>query len=563
MTTSTPQQRPDGPATADDDATAAHRGADESILFLFLGLMITMLLASLNQTVLSTALPTIVGELNGVDQMTWVITGYILAGTIVMPVYGRISDLFGRRPVILCAIVLFIAGSAVGALAGNIEVLIAARVLQGLGGGGLMILSQAAIADVVPARERGRYMGALGAVFAVSSVAGPLLGGWLTEGPGWRWAFWMNVPLGLLAIAATLKFLHVPAKHHAQRPVLDYAGMALIAAATTTLILVCTWGGTTYAWISPQVIGLMVATVVLGAAFVAAERRAVHPIIPMALFADRNFVLTVIASLGIGVAMFGTLGYMPTYIQMVKGVDATTAGLLMIPMMGGLLVAAIASGQAVTRTGRYKPFPLAGTVLIAVGLILLSTMHPGTSRLVMCTYLAILGVGIGLSLQILTLIVQNSFPGAIVGTATAASNYFRQVGASLGSAIVGSIFASRLIDILAQRLAGGGGYHDADRKHLTPAAVGQLPDAMRIPVIEAYNDALLPIFLWLVPVVAVAFVALLFVSAKPLATSVDHQPTTEEQLDVEERPAGIHERRPAPMNDGAATPMPVSPAPGP
>lgn len=509
------------PAVAESDTKS-----DRTVLYLFIGLMITMLLAALNQTVLSTALPTIVGELDGVDQMTWVITGYILASTIVMPVYGRISDILGRKPVLLVAIVLFIAGSVVGALAGSIEILIAARVLQGIGGGGLMILSQAAIADVVPARERGKYMGAMGAVFAVASVAGPLLGGWLTEGPGWRWAFWMNVPLGLLAIAACTVFLHLP-KKNTERPKLDYLGMALIAAATTALVLVCTWGGSTYEWLSPQIIGLIVATVVLAVAFCWAETKAVAPVIPLALFRDRNFTLTTIAALMIGVGMFGAIGYMPTYIQMVTGVSATVAGLLMIPMMGGLLIASVASGQAVTRTGKYKVFPIVGSAILGLGLGLLSTLHVESPTWLLCTYLAVTGIGIGLSMQILTLIVQNSFPGRIVGTATAASNYFRQVGATLGSAIVGSVFASRLISLLSEKLAGSGAAAGAGgdefRQHLTPAGVSALPDAMRDPIIHAYNEALLPIFLFLVPLAVIAVIALLFVEQKPLATSVQDE----------------------------------------
>lgn len=519
------------PQTTSAEVTDDTTSSDRTVLFLFIGLMITMLLAALNQTVLSTALPTIVGELDGVDQMTWVITAYILASTVVMPMYGRISDLFGRKPILLVAISLFIAGSVVGALAPNIELLIAARVIQGLGGGGLMILSQAAIADVVPARERGRYMGAMGAVFAVASVAGPLLGGWLTEGPGWRWAFWMNIPLGLLAIAACMVFLRLPKKDNATLPALDYFGMTLIAAATTALVLVCTWGGSTYEWASPQIIGLIIATVVLAALFCWAETRAANPVIPMGLFTNRNFILTTIAALMIGIAMFGALGYMPTYIQMVTGVSATVAGMLMIPMMGGLLVASVASGQAVTRTGRYKVFPIVGSIVIGVGLALLSTLHVESPTWLICVYLGVLGIGIGLAMQLLTLIVQNEFPGRIVGTATASSNYFRQVGATLGSAVVGSIFASRLITLLSEKLAGTdiatGGDADAFRKHLTPAGVAALPDAVREPIIHAYNEALLPIFLFLVPVAVIALIALCFIDEKPLSTSVQDETLAE------------------------------------
>jgi len=493
---------------------------------LFAALMVTMLLASLNQTVLATALPTMVGELHGVDQMTWVISGYILASTIMMPIYGRISDQLGRKPVLISAIAVFMIGSILGAVAQDMSVLIVARVVQGLGAGGLMILSQAAIADVVPARERGRYMGAMGAVFAVSSVAGPLLGGWFTEGPGWRWAFWINLPLGALAITAVSVFLHLPSRRHDTRPRLDYLGMALLAGATTALVLASTWGGSTYDWASPQILGLIAAFLVLGAVFVWAESRASSPVIPLSLFRERNFVLTATASLAVGVMMFGTIGYMPTYLQMVTGVDATEAGLLMIPMMGGLLVASVVSGQMVSRSGRYKVFPLTGSVVMAIGLVLISTLTVETSLVVLCAYICLFGLGIGMSMQILTLIVQNTFPNAIVGTATAANNYFRQVGATLGSAVVGSVFASRLTNELVAKFSAAGGVPEGTSiNSLTPAGVNALPEAVRTVIVHAYNHALMPIFAFLVPLAVVALVALVFLKEVPLATSVNaHEP---------------------------------------
>ena len=488
----------------------------------FIGLMATMLMAALNQTVLSTALPTIVGELHGVDQMTWVITGFILASTVVMPIYGRISDLFGRRPVILAAIVIFMAGSVVGALTHSITVLVISRVIQGLGGGGLMILSQAAIADVVPARQRGKYMGAMGAVFAVSSVAGPLLGGWLTEGPGWRWAFWFNIPLGLLAIVLVSIFLHLPRNEAARNSKIDYLGMALIAGATTTLVLMCTWGGTKYDWMSTEIISLFLGTLILAALFVWAESRAETPAIPLTLFAKRNFVLCVLAAICVGIAMFGALGYMPTYIQMVTGKSATMAGLLMTPMMASMLIFSIGSGIIVSRTGRYKYFPVVGTVIMGLGLLLLSGLHAESPLWELLASLAVLGMGIGLSMQILTLIVQNTFPGAIVGTATGAVNYFRQVGATVGSAVVGAVFASRLTERLmdamgGQQPAGGGDSHS-----LTPAMVDALPDAVREPIVTAYNDALLPIFLVMAPLGIIAAVIMLFIKETALKETVEH-----------------------------------------
>lgn len=489
------------------------------IRLLFAGLMVTMLLASLNQTVLSTALPTIVGELQGVDHMTWVITSYILASTITMPVYGKISDLLGRRPVLIVAILLFMAGSVIAALAGNIEWLIVGRVGQGLGGGGLIILSQAAIADVVPARERGKYMGIMGAVFAVASVAGPLLGGWFTEGPGWRWAFWINLPLGALAIAAAVFFLRIPPKPRVERPHLDYVGMALIAAVTTSVVLVGTWGGAQYAWTSPVIIGLTVTSILLAVLFVSVESRAVEPIIPLYLFRDRNFNLTTVAALLVGIMMFGAIGYMPTYLQMASGANATEAGLLMIPMMGGLLVTSIIAGRVVSRTGRYKLFPIVGSVVMGLGLGLLSTLHYDSPLWLVCVYLGVMGCGIGLAMQILTLIVQNSFSVSVVGTATAATNYFRQVGATLGSAVVGSVFAVRLTSRLAEHLPDSAA-SAGDSNSFTPAAINQLPDAIRIPIVESYNEALLPIFLWMIPLAIASAIILSFVTEKPLATSV-------------------------------------------
>jgi EmrB/QacA subfamily drug resistance transporter len=490
-----------------------------NILLVFAGLMVTMLLASLDQTIFSTALPTIVGELNGVDHMLWVTTAYILASTIMLPVYGKLGDLIGRKGLFIGAIALFIAGSVVGGLAGDMTWLIAGRAIQGLGGGGLMILSQAIIADVVPARERGKYMGIMGGVFALSSVAGPLLGGWFTEGIGWRWAFWMNIPLGILAIVSAVAFLKLPKVAH-DKPRIDFTGMGLLAIASTCLVLVTTWGGTTYDWDSLVIIGLIAGFVVTGIAFVMVERTAAEPIMPLHLFTDRNFNLTTIAGLITGIAMFGALAYLPTYLQMVTGVNATEAGLLMIPMMAALLVSSIVSGQLVSRTGRYKWLPIVGTSIVAVALALMSSMTPTLPIWILCSFLALMGLGLGMSMQILILIVQNSFPVREVGTATASNNYFRQIGASLGAAIVGSLFVARLTDLLADRMpagaADGGGSNS-----FTPAIVRNLPDAVREIIVGSYNDALTPVFLYMVPLVIVAVILLCFVKEKPLATTIE------------------------------------------
>ena len=415
MTESPTSNTAAGKGVADGNAAAADK---RHILLIFAGLMVTMLLASLDQMIFSTALPTIVGELNGVNHMLWVTTAYILASTITLPVYGKVGDLIGRKGLFIFAISIFIVGSVIGGLAHDMTWLITGRAVQGLGGGGLLILAQAIIADVVPARERGKYMGIMGAVFAISSVAGPLLGGWFTDGIGWRWAFWMNIPLGLLAIASAVFFLRLP-KNTNRNPSIDIAGMTLLAVASTCLVLMTTWGGNTYDWSSPVIIGLIIGALVAGGLFVAVEWRAVEPVMPLHLFKERNFNLVTIVGLIIGIAMFGALAYLPTYLQMVTGANATEAGLLMIPLMAALLITSVASGQLVSRTGRYKALPMIGMVLVAASLYLLSTMTPDMAVWVICSYLAIMGLGLGMSMQILVLIVQNTFPITEVGTATA------------------------------------------------------------------------------------------------------------------------------------------------
>lgn len=487
---------------------------------IFSALIVTMLMASLGQTVLATALPTIVGELNGVEHMAWVITAFILASTIMMPVYGKLGDMYGRKPLFIFAIITFVLGSALGGAAQTMEVLIASRVVQGLGGGGLMILSQATIADVVPARERGRYMGVMGGVFAFSSVAGPLLGGWLTDGPGWRWALWMNVPMGVLALVGVALLLKLPEHPQAPRGRIDIWGMALLGLATTAIVLVGTWGGADFAWTSPLILGLAGAALVSGGLFVWVQARAAEPVMPLMLFRNRNFNLTLGAGLITGVAMFGALGYMPTYLQMVTGYSPAEAGMLMIPMMGALLVTSVAIGRRVSTTGRYKRFMIIGSLFTAGSLGLLSTVHADSSVILICLYLAVLGLGLGMTMQLLTLVAQNSFRLRYVGTATAGHNYFRQVGATLGSAVVGSLFAARLTSILSEELPPAA-LGDGGANSLTPALVAELPQWVKTVVVESYNEALMPLFLWMVPLALAATVMLLFLREAELSKTLD------------------------------------------
>jgi len=486
---------------------------------IFAGLLVAMFLAALDQTIFSTALPTIVGDLHGVNHMLWVTTAYLVAATIMMPIYGKLGDLVGRKSLLIFALSVFVGGSFVGALAGDMNVLIIGRAIQGIGGGGLMLLAQATIADVVPARERGRYMGVMGAVFGLSSVVGPLLGGWFTESLTWRLGFWLNVPLGIIAILVVVFFLKLP--KHDQRATLDVFGIITMAIAVTSLILATSWGGGQYDWNSWQIIGLFAVTLVFGVLFVIAERNAREPIIPMHLFAKRNFNLTTLAGLIIAIAMFGAIGYLPTYLQMSQGVSATESGLMLIPMVAGLLIASIISGQIVTRTGRYKWAPIVSMIITGGGLLLLSTLTVDTPLWQLMAYIFVLGAGIGTGMQNLILIVQNTFPNREVGTATAANNFFRQIGASLGSSVVGSIFTSRLATLLTERMPAAASHAAGDTDSLTPSVVKHLPQAIQNIIVGAYNDALTPIFLYLAPLVGIALILVFFVREKALATTIE------------------------------------------
>ncbi len=491
---------------------------------MFTGLVLVMLMSSMNQNIISPSLRTIVGDLSGVDHMSWVITAFILVSTIMMPIYGKVSDMFGRKPFLYLAILAFAAGSVLGALAPNMTTLILARALQGFGGGGLMILPQSIIADRIPARQRGKYMGIIGGVFAFSSVAGPLLGGWITEGPGWRWSFWLNVPLAALALLATYFFIPgsvARAKVGKQR--IDYLGMAVLAAATSLLVMLTIWGGNFFAWLSWPSFALLASVLLLALLLLFIEARAAEPVLPLMLFKDRNFNMTILASLALGIAMFGAIGYMPTYFQMVLEVSPTAAGLLMTPMMAALLISSTLVGAVVSKTGRYKPFILLGTGLVCLALGLMSTLKLGAPTWLICLYLALLGVGLGMSLQFLTLVVQNSFSPAIVGTATAANNYFRQVGSTVGSSLIGGLFTGRLTGFLQERLSAqpsSGAAGQLDASSLTPAGLQGLAEPVRQLVVAAYHDALIPLFLGLAPLAGLSLILLCFIQEKPLATSV-------------------------------------------
>ncbi|PJE94311.1 MFS transporter [Streptomyces carminius] len=485
---------------------------------IFAGLMVSMLLAALDQTIVATALPTIVGELSGVSHMAWVTTAYILAATVAMPVYGRLGDLVGRKRLFLSAIAVFIVGSVVGGIAQDMGTLITGRAIQGLGGGGLMITSQAIVADLVPPRQRAKYMAPMGAVFGLSSVAGPLLGGWFTDHHDWRWAFWVNLPLGFLALAVCAFALRLPRR--AVKVSFDWAGFVLMAAAVTCTVLVADFGGTDYAWSDPVILALAAGGVAAWVLFFLVQGRAAEPLIPLRLFRSRIFnIATLIGLIAIGVGMFAVIGYMPTYLQMVYGVSATESGLLLIPMVVGIMGTAMPSGHLISRTGRYKIYPILGVAVMSVTVVLMSTLEVDTPLPVLCGYFFLLGAGMGMMIQNLVLAVQNAFPVSDVGTATSANNFFREIGATLGTAAVGAVFTHRLSDQLAERIPPQAAGAVGDPESLTPALVRALPEPVRDAVVASYQHALTPVFGYLLPLFLVSLVLAFLLPEKVLSNT--------------------------------------------
>jgi EmrB/QacA subfamily drug resistance transporter len=475
--------------------------------WIFTGLLLVMFLSSLDQTIISTALPTIVGDLGGIAHMAWVITAYTLAITIAMPIYGKLGDQFGRKPLYITAIALFLIGSVLSALSANMGQLISFRAIQGLGAGGLMVLSMTILADIFSPAERAKRSGILGGVFGLSSVIGPLLGGFLTEHLSWHWTFWVNIPIGIIALVLIVTRLHLP--HNYVKTKVDYLGMAVMAPAITAFILAFTWGGSEYDWNSWQIIGLFVAFAVLSALFVLVEHKASQPIIPLSLFKSRAFILASSIGILLGAGMFAAISYIPTYLQIVTGATATESGLMMLPTVIAIFAASIGSGQIIARKNVYRIFPIIGMTTAAVGIFLLSTLTADTAVPVTMAYLVVLGLGLGLTMQPLILIVQGSVKAANLGAATATNNFFREIGVTLGVSIFGSVFSSRLVDNMA-KFASGGATGGGSTNSLTPDAIKALPDAVKTQVIDAYVNALTPAFIYLVPVVLLGAVLALF-----------------------------------------------------
>ncbi|GHE36928.1 EmrB/QacA family drug resistance transporter [Streptosporangium violaceochromogenes] len=477
--------------------------------------MLGMLLAALDQTIVSTALPTIVGDLGGLRQLSWVVTAYMLASTVSTPLWGKLGDQYGRKRLFQGAIVIFLAGSALCGLSRNMGELILFRALQGFGGGGLMVLAQAIVGDVVPIRERGRYQGFFGAVFAVASVAGPLLGGLFVDHLSWHWVFYVNLPLGILALAVISSAL--PSVADRGRHVIDYPGIVLLGTAAACLVLITTWGGTAYSWGDPVIIGLVLAASVLLALWWWAGRRAAEPVLPPHLFALKAFNVASLIGFSVGFAMFGPLTYMPLFFQVVQGVSPTLSGIHLLPMMAGMLLTSIAAGQVITRTGRYKVFPITGTAVAAAGLFLLSRVRPDISAPELSAYLLVLGVGIGMVMQVLVIVVQNAVGFEELGVATSGATFFRSIGGSFGVAIAGSVFTSRLTADLAglsRAVRLPPGLEKAVQSD--PEIVKRLPPQAATMFITAYSDAIAQVFLYSVPVVLVAFAVAWLLPELPL-----------------------------------------------
>ncbi|MFH6889482.1 MULTISPECIES: MDR family MFS transporter [Corynebacterium] len=522
-------------ATAKPPVANTDNGKPENNLALvFSALVLTMLMSSLGQMIFASALPTIVGELGGVDHMSWVISAFLVTMTIAMPISGKLGDMMGRKWLYIGGIATFVIGSAVGGFANSMNLLIIGRAIQGFGAGFMMISSQSIIAEVTTARERGKFMGIMGGVFGLSSVLGPVLGGWFTDGPGWRWGLWMNIPLGLLAMTVCVLVLHLRVGDTDLRK-FDALGATFIAITTASLILMTTWGGTQYEWSDPVILTLAVIVVIGAVITVFVEKRAEEPLIPVLLFKNRNMVLTTAAGMVLGLAMFGVLGYMPTYLQMVHTLTPTKAGLMMIPMMLGMIGTSTTIGFVIARTGHYKRYPIIGLAITAGALFWMSKLTVETSLTQLGAEFLVFGIGLGFVMQVLVLIVQNSFPVALVGTATAANNFFRQIGSAMGASLVGSLFIHNMKDELAANMPaaiasmGKAGAPFAEKfnaegggsSNLTPSMVAQLPEPIRDVVLNAYNDGLTPVILLMVPMAIIALLLILPVREEHLKETID------------------------------------------
>ena len=502
------------------DGGAGGAGVRREVLIILPGLLLAIMLAMLDQLVVSTALPRIVGDLGGVTHLSWVVTAYVLASTVTTPLYGKLGDLYGRKRWLMIGIVIFLAGSALSGLAHSMDQLIAFRALQGLGAGGLLTGAVATIGDLVQPRERGQYMGYIMGVMTLAMVAGPLVGGYITDNFSWRWIFYINMPVGGVALLYLAATMHMP-RHRIEHKI-DYAGAVVLAVAATAVILMTTWGGTQYAWGSAPILGLAALAIAGTAGFLAIEARAAEPILPLHVFRNRNFSLAIAMGFLLGLAMFGALTFLPLYQQIVQHLSATGSGLMLIPMMLGSTVTALVAGQVTTRTGRYKALPIVGAAVMTFGMYLLTNLGVHTSRLTTGLIFAVIGLGMGLLMQITTLIAQNSVAPRDMGVASSSRTFFQQIGGSIGVAAFGAFFARRLTGSLAAQLPGArvrvkGG-------QLDPATVNHLPALVRNDVFVAITHAVTGVFWLVVPAGAIVFLLGWLIKEVPLRSGRAPEP---------------------------------------
>ena len=502
-------------------AEEARERSHEEIMFIFVALMLAMLLAALDQTIVATALPRIATDLHGLSKLSWVATAYLVTSAVATPLYGKIGDQFGRKKIFQFAIIVFLIGSALCGQARNMDQLVAFRALQGIGAGGLMSLSMTIIGDIVSPRQRGKYLGYIGAVFGISSVAGPLLGGFLTDSPlGWRWIFYVNIPLGIIALLAIAARLHLPVKHSVKR--IDYFGAALLAATVVPIILATVWGGITYPWGSSTIIELFGGGMIAAVLFVLWERRlGLDAIIPMHMFRNGIFSVSVVLSLLSGLALFAGILFIPEYQQIVRGYSAIKSGLFLLPLVFGMLCALITTGRLITKTGHYRIFPLIGTLVTGLGLWLFSHLTIHTSQITLSLWMVVLGAGIGSFMQVMTLAVQNAVPREELGVSTATATFFRTMGSSLGGAVFGAILINRLIFHLHQLLPAATSGHvtinaATIENGVPPAALAKLPPSVSHDVLQSFVLSFHDMFLLAIPFVLLAFVVALFLKEIPL-----------------------------------------------
>ena len=485
--------------------------APREVMIILPGLLLAILLAMLDNLIVSTALPRIVGDLGGVAHLSWVVTAYILASLVTTPFYGKLGDMYGRKKLFIFAIIIFLAGSALSGLSQSMDELIAFRAIQGLGAGGLMVGAMATLGDIVAPRERGRYMSYMMVVMMLATIGGPLAGGFITTAFSWRWIFYINLPVGGAALVYIISTLHLPAKRVSHR--VDYLGGVLLAVAATSLVLLATWGGTEYAWASAPIIGLGLLAVAATAGFCVVELRVAEPILPLHVFKNRNFSLTMALTFLTGLAMFGAMTFLPLYQQTVQGESPTISGLALTPMMLGVTVTSIVAGQVTTRTGRYRIFPILGGAIMGLGMFLLTHLAIGTTRLESALYYVVLGLGMGFLMQMVSLIAQNSVQQRDMGVASSARMFFQQIGGSLGVAAFGAVFARRLTESL---VTASGAHISTSGGQLDPATVNSLPAAIKHDVFFAIAHAVQSVFIWALPASALIFVLALLIKEVPL-----------------------------------------------